>query len=59
MSSRENSSRKMPRCGLDYLTPAGVRRFIPGVPAHHPIDRLAAVAKTAQLAAPADLQGSF
>jgi hypothetical protein len=45
----------MPRCGLEHLTPAGVRRFIPG-PAHHPIDRLAAVAKTAQLADWIDLQ---
>jgi hypothetical protein len=59
MRSRENSSRKMPRCGLDHLTVTGVRRFIGGMPAHHPIDRLAAVDKTAQLAAPADLQASF
>jgi len=30
----------------------------PGVPAHHPIDRLAAVAKTAHLAGSIDLLGS-
>jgi hypothetical protein len=47
------------RDAVDRLTPAGWCRFIPGALAHHPIDRLAAVAKTAQFAAPADLQASF
>jgi hypothetical protein len=49
---------RVPRCGRS-LTPAARRRFIPGALAHHPIDRLAAAAKTAQFAVPADLQASF
>jgi hypothetical protein len=48
----------MPRCGLDHLNAGGGAPVHPGVPAHHPIDRLAAVAKTAHLAGSIDLLGS-